>query len=71
VAHLLNGDTHDRLAPLLNGVSLPFRKPACDSVFQAERDVEIAAHQRMLDFGSFSEQMKNLLSRPNYNIRLV
>lgn len=46
--HLLEHNGHDRLAPAAHRLALGIAPPRLDP-FQAERCVEVAAHQVMLD----------------------
>jgi hypothetical protein len=46
--HLLRGDTQDHLAPLLDGRDLVGPEPGTRAAFEAERGVEVLAHQAVL-----------------------
>ena len=62
VPHLLDRNVDDRRAPALQRLSLALGHAKLTGALQAEGRVEVAAHQRVLDFSRLRQQMQQLLA---------
>ena len=71
VQHLLGGDAEDHRAPPLHGRKLISPQPRACRAFQAERGVEVLAHQAMLKLSSLGQQIGQLLAVFHYDGRLA
>ena len=60
--HLLAGDGEDHPAPALDGLELVGPKTGTRGALEAERGVEVLAHQGVLELGSLGEQIGQLLA---------
>jgi hypothetical protein len=60
VKHLLDGDASDQSAPAANLSKLGIGDPFVRAVLQAERREQIAAHDSVLDFRSFRQEVDQL-----------
>ena len=69
--HLLGRDVKDHLAPTLHGRELTIAKARTRCAPQAERGVEVLAHQRVFQLGSQGEQVGQLLAPLHHHERLA
>lgn len=63
MSHFLDGDGDDRLAPSLQRIALGVGDALFATPSQAERGIEVAAHQRVLDLRGLGEEVQELLAR--------
>ena len=68
--HLLPGDGEDRQAPAFDGLQLAGPKTGTRCALEAERGVEVLAHQGMLKLGSLAQKIGQLLTALHHNGRL-
>ena len=68
--HLLPGDGEDRQAPAFDGLQLAGPKTGTRCALEAERGVEVLAHQGMLKLSSLAQKIGQLLTVPHHNGRL-
>jgi hypothetical protein len=69
--HLLPGDAEDHLAPPLDRGKLTGPQPRTCRALEAERGVEVLAHQAMLQLSSLGQQIGQLLAVPHHDGRLA
>jgi hypothetical protein len=70
VQHLLSGDAENHSAPPLDGCKLIGPQPRACRAFEAERGVEVLAHQAMLELGRQAQQVGQLLAVSHHDDRL-
>jgi hypothetical protein len=68
--HLLPGDSEDRQAPAFDGLQLADPKTGTGCALEAERGVEVLAHQGMLKLSSLAQKVGELLTALHHNGRL-
>ena len=71
VQHLLSGDAEDHHAPALDGLQLLVPKAGTYRAREAERGVEVLAHQAMLKLSSLRQQIGQLLAVSHHDDRLA
>jgi hypothetical protein len=71
MSHLLDRDVDDRPAPPFQGLAVCFGNARLAGTLEAERGVEIAAHQRVLDLRGLRQEVEELLARADHDLRLV
>jgi len=71
VQHLLSGDAEDHLAPPLDGLKLISPQTRTRRAFEAERGVEVLAHQAMLKLGGLGQKIGQLLAVSHHDDRLA
>ena len=65
--HLLPGDGEDRQAPAFDGLQLAGPKTGTRCALEAERSIEVLAHQGMLKLGSLAQKIGQLLTALHHN----
>ena len=71
VQHLLSGDAEDHPAPPPDrGKLISPQSRACGAL-EAERGVQVLAHQAMLELSSLGQQIGQLLTVPHHDVRLA
>jgi len=68
--HLLPGNGEDHPAPAFDGLHLPGPKTGTRCALEAERGVEVLAHQGMLKLSSLAQKIGKLLTALHHNGRL-
>src|SRR6266705_7066315 len=68
--HLLPGDGEDHPAPAFDGLQLVGPKTRIRCALEAERGVEVLAHQGMLKLSSLAQKIGKLLTALHHNGRL-
>jgi hypothetical protein len=67
--HLLPGDGEDHPAPAFDGLQLVGPKTGIRCALEAERGVEVLAHQGMLKLSSLAQKIGQLLAALHHNGR--
>ena len=62
VGHLFHGHAADFLAPAVDGFQLGRRDGFARGLLQTPAGVQVSAHQAVLDFGRFGQQIDELLA---------
>jgi hypothetical protein len=68
--HLLTRDGQDHPAPALDGRKLIVSKSRAGRALEAERGIEVLAHQAVLKLSTLAQQVGQLLAVPHHDGRL-